>query len=343
MSFQGLKTSKFLRSPKSILVIVLVLVFLTEFLVMVALPVILPRPINKVGEAVIDAVLLTAVITPVLWWLIHAAKRAEDERILVAREAEGLRGQQMATLAQLATGVAHEIRNPLTSVKMLVQVHLNGLQTQGLPTEDMEIVEQEIRRMERSVNSLLDYARPEASEFKSFSIRELLEKTVKLIQGRCDSQQIDLEVDYPRSDLFVEGDPMQIQQVVVNFCINAMDVMPHGGRLHVCVSNSNDQPPKSETGHSTTESNETKLISISVKDTGPGIPDSAQKHIYEPFFTTKQNGIGLGLGICKRIAKSHGGIIEARNNNDGGATFVFTLPVKHASPSNPQNRRTFKV
>ncbi|MCU0711016.1 MAG: ATP-binding protein [Pirellula sp.] len=330
MSIMNLSTSKVLRSPKSILLIVLVLVFLTEFLVMVALPVILPSPISKLGEAVIDAVLLTAVIAPVLWWLIHAAKRAEDNRLLVAREAEALRGQQMATLAQLATGVAHEIRNPLTSVKMLVQVHIGVLSQEGLPTEDMQIVEQEIRRMERSVNSLLEYARPEASEFKQFSIQELLNRLLKLIEGRCETQRIKLEVDYPESDLIVEGDAMQIQQVILNLCINAIDAMPDGGELKIGVAQASSRTLGDDGRDSDTKNWETGVVCISVHDSGSGISESAKDLIFQPFFTTKPNGIGLGLGICQRIAKAHGGSIDAKNNPDGGATFTFNLPVQHS-------------
>lgn len=331
MFSKKLSTSKILRSPKSILLIVLVLVFLTEFLVMVVLPVILPSPMSKLGEAIIDAVLLTAVIAPVLWWLIHAAKRAEDNRLLVAREAEALRGQQMATLAQLATGVAHEIRNPLTSVKMLVQVHLGVLNEQGLPTEDMQIVEQEIRRMERSVNSLLEYARPEASEFKRFSIQELLHRLLKLIEGRCESRRITLDVDYPTSDLIVEGDAMQIQQVILNLCINAMDAMPNGGQIKIRVESTKPQTLAAIAEDSTADHSKTSIVSISVHDSGSGISESAKEQIFQPFFTTKPNGIGLGLGICQRIAKAHGGSIVAMNNPDGGATFIFNLPAQHSA------------
>ncbi|MCY2986082.1 MAG: ATP-binding protein [Planctomycetota bacterium] len=237
------------------------------------------------------------------------SERAEQERLERARETEALRTQQMATLAQLATGVAHEIRNPLTSIKMLIQVNLASFAKTGLPTDDLELVEQEIRRMERSVNSLLDYARPEKSEFAAFSIQSVLRRTSQLVSGRCQSQNVQLSINVPTDSLTLVGDSAQIQQLLLNLSLNALDVMPDGGKLEIAVL------PKEST------------IRIAVRDTGPGIESSMLPQLFTPFATTKPNGVGLGLGICRRIAEAHHGTLSGTNSPNGGAEFLLTLPI----------------
>ena len=217
------------------------------------------------------------------------SEKAEDERITMARETEALRAQQMATLAQLATGVAHEIRNPLTSIKMLIQVNRAKFADEGLPTDDLVLVEQEIRRMERSVNSLLDYARPEATEFKEFAIQDAVRRTVQLIEGRCQAQNVELVVEAPDTPLSIVGDAAQIQQLLVNLGLNALDAMPDGGKLNLSVVQNDEQ------------------VLVSVCDSGAGISESVLGKLFTPFVTTKANGVGLGLGICRRIAVAHQG------------------------------------
>ena len=236
------------------------------------------------------------------------SERAEQERLERVRETEALRTQQMATLAQLATGVAHEIRNPLTSIKMLIQVNLASFAKTGLPTDDLELVEQEIRRMERSVNSLLDYARPEKSEFATFPIQSVLGKTSQLISGRCQSQNVQLSIVAPTEPLNLVGDAAQIQQLLLNLSLNALDVMPEGGKLEIALSAKES------------------AVEIAVRDTGPGIERSMLNQLFEPFTTTKPNGVGLGLGICRRIAEAHHGTLVGANLLSGGAEFLLTFP-----------------
>jgi PAS domain S-box-containing protein len=252
-----------------------------------------------------------------------AAQKAEQERISMARQTEALRAQQMTTLAQLATGVAHEIRNPLTSIKMLIQLNQQKLSDQGLPTDELELVEREIRRMERSVSSLLDFARPESCEFKDFAIQETLRRACLLIEGRCRSQQVRLNVTSPDQPIWMHGDSAQIQQLLLNLFLNALDAMPTGGTLSVGVETQSPQeltPRKDDfAAH--------RAIVVSVADTGTGISEAILSNLFEPFFTTKPNGVGLGLGICKRIAESHGGLLTAANQASGGAVFRLTIPV----------------
>jgi PAS domain S-box-containing protein len=236
------------------------------------------------------------------------SEKAEQERLTMARETEALRGQQMATLAQLATGVAHEIRNPLTSIKMLIQVNRTKFADEGLPTDDLELVEQEIRRMERSVNSLLDYARPEASEFKRIAIQDVIRRTVQLIEGRCQNQQVTLNIIAPSEPVYVDGDAAQIQQLLLNLALNALDAMPDGGRLELSITPSDEH------------------VVLSVVDNGVGINKIVLDKLFTPFVTTKINGVGLGLGICRRIAEVHGGKLTGMNQASRGAKFQLTLP-----------------
>ena len=217
------------------------------------------------------------------------SERAEREKLERVRETEALRAQQMATLAQLATGVAHEIRNPLTSIKMLIQVNRASFAKIGLPTDDLELVEYEIRRMERSINSLLEFARPEKCEFTEFALQEVLSRTVHLISGRCQLQNVELSINAPSNSLKLIGDAAQIQQLLLNLTLNALDAMPDGGRLTISIE--------------TKES----VLEVAVRDTGCGIESNMLNQLFTPFATTKPNGVGLGLGICRRIAEAHHG------------------------------------
>lgn len=234
--------------------------------------------------------------------------RREEEQITAAREREALRGQQMAMLAQLATGVAHEIRNPLTSIKMLIQVNRAMFADKGLPTEDLDLVEQEIRRMERSVNGLLDYGRPTKGETKLFTLQDAVNRTLRLIEGRCEKQGIEVSLDFPTDPLQVLGDPSEIQQLLLNLVLNALDAMPDGGTLSLKARPDNE------------------VINISVADTGPGIDQDVMEQLFSPFVTSKPNGTGLGLCICRRIAESHHGSLTAHNLPEQGACLELILP-----------------
>lgn len=240
-------------------------------------------------------------------------QRIEEQKVHAAREREALRTQQMATLAQLATGVAHEIRNPLTSIKMLIQVNRDHFAESGLATEDLDLVVHEIRRMERSINGLLEYGRPDQQELSNFAIADVIGKTVRLIRGRCDESDVEINVSIPDSVSTINGDAAQIQQLLLNLSLNALDAMPDGGVLNFSVKETDEQ------------------IEVVVTDSGIGIDESVLEKLFSPFITTKPDGVGLGLGICRRIAESHGGTLEGTNRPEGGAEFRLSLPrLQHA-------------
>jgi PAS domain S-box-containing protein len=237
------------------------------------------------------------------------AQRAEEQRTTAAREQEALRSQQMATLAQLATGVAHEIRNPLTAIKMLVQSTRSEGDETTLPTEDLRIVESQIRRMEQSVNALLDFARPAPTERKPLVIREIIPGVIRLLDGQARKQSVKLQFEESVGDLALDADRDQLERLILNLGLNALNAMPGGGKLAFSV-----------------KAHTKGMVCVLVSDTGPGIAPDTMSDIFKPFFTTRKQGVGLGLNICRRIAEEHGGRLTATSNPSGGALFELCLP-----------------
>jgi signal transduction histidine kinase len=240
----------------------------------------------------------------------------EIERVfqrLQQREREVLRAEQLAAVGQVAAGVAHELRNPLTSVKMLVQTGLEGDPAAGLPAEDLAIIEHEIRRMEACIQTFLDFARPPSSERRDTDLLIVVRRAVALLEGRARRQNVTLKTELPPGpiELFIDGG--QIHQVLVNLLLNALDAMPHGGELRLEVRPAAGDPPR---------------VMVGIHDSGPGIAAPILARLFEPFVSGKETGLGLGLSICRRLIEAHDGAITGENDPSGGAVFTFTLPAE---------------
>ncbi len=223
------------------------------------------------------------------------------------REREVLRAEQLAAVGQVAASVAHEVRNPLTGIKMLVQGALEGGSLSG---EALQVIEQEIRRMERSLKTFLDFARPPRLERSTFDLAVLVDQTLALLRGRAGRQNVCLSVSRPETPIAVEADAEQVRQVLLNLILNAVDVLPHGGEIAI------DLNPTAE-----------GQVQVGVEDSGPGISADMLPRLFTPFATNKETGLGLGLVVSRRIVEDHGGKLEAANRPGGGARFVFQLPL----------------
>ena len=235
-------------------------------------------------------------------------RRSEMQR----RERDVLRAEQMAAVAQVAAGVAHEIRNPLTTVKLLIQ----GAQEQGAPglsAEDRSVIIEEIRRMEGSLKMLLDFARPPPMHRRQLDVREIAQRTAALVRGRAAKQDVRIEMELADSPIIVDGDPEQIHQLLLNLALNALDEMPQGGRLGIEVQ------PGAAGG-----------AEVRVRDTGPGIKPQVIERLFDAFVTGKETGVGLGLAVSRRIAEQHGGSLSGFNLPEGGACFLLRLPAPEA-------------
>ena len=236
-----------------------------------------------------------------------AIQRLEVE--LQRRERDSLRAEQAAAVAQLATGVAHEIRNPLTSVKMLVQAAMQDDGRNTIAPGDLQMIEGEIRRMERSLQTFLDFARPPKPERRELELSDLVERTFALSGARAAKQSVTLNFRRPDASVLIYADWEQIQQLLMNLVFNGLDAMPHGGELVVEMKNLTE-----------TE------VRLQVLDTGPGIASQVLPQLFQPFVTAKETGVGLGLVISRRIAEDHGGSLTAQNRPEGGACFILKLP-----------------
>ena len=236
-----------------------------------------------------------------------AVQRKQSE--IEQRQRDLDRAEQMATVAQIATAVVHEIRNPLTSVKMLVQAGIEAEEAGSFGHEDLCIIENEIRRMERSLKSFLEFARPSKPERRPVDLRTLVDRNYALLDSRAVQQQVVLKQTVPNHEVVVAVDSDQMRQLLLNLTLNALDAMPGGGTLHVRID---DWRPES--------------VRLCVSDTGPGISPPILAHLFEPFVTSKETGMGLGLVVSKRIAEDHGGTLSVETDGCSGACFTLTLP-----------------
>lgn len=242
--------------------------------------------------------------------VVHRLKRSSEE--LQAARQEILRSERLAAIGGLAAGVAHELRNPLTSVKLLLQHAGSRSGSATIEAPKLTLILEEIERMETTIQGLLDFSRPAEPQRKLHDIRQTVERATHLIAGRAEKQRVAAKLELSNGPLLVNGDPRQLHQVLVNLLINAIEAMPGGGVLRVVT---------------TTDPKNQQLVSIQIQDTGDGIPPHLLPRLFEPFATAKERGTGLGLAVSRRILEEHGGTIAVHAQQARGTTFEILLPL----------------
>jgi two-component system sensor histidine kinase HydH len=235
---------------------------------------------------------------------------------------------RLAALGEMAAGLAHEIRNPLGAIKGAAQLLVGP---DGRPQEPggaehgefLGIIVEEVNRLNRVVSQFLDYARPyKPQEHAEIDVGEVVRKTVTLLEREEGAEKITIQLALGEGLPKVRGDAEQLRQVFLNLGINAVQAMqPTGGTLTIT------------TRHRPRRREPVDLVEVVFADTGPGIPRDQLKHLFIPFFTTKEKGTGLGLPISQRIVSHHGGAIEVRSLLGRGSQFSVILPAADENTS----------
>jgi signal transduction histidine kinase len=233
---------------------------------------------------------------------------------------------RLAALGEMAAGLAHEIRNPLGAIKGAAQ-YLDPAQLQGGDGEILQIIVEEVNRLDGVVAQFLDYSRPFPSaasgKFQSTDLNDVLWKTMKLIESSMPANVV-LELDLTPGLPPIHADAEQLKQVFINLALNAVQAMPDGGRLTVRTRRPHAPIELGLSEHTPRYSAD--QLEVRFADTGAGIPEDALDRIFIPFYTTKTKGTGLGLAISQRIVKGHGGTIEVQSRVGEGTEFILRFP-----------------
>ena len=251
--------------------------------------------------------LMCAASVALVWMLVYRPVRALISGVEAAQAA---RAETLASLGKLSATVAHEINNPLFGILTFARLSLKELDGNGVDPgrlrERLRTIEHESRRCGEILRNLLTFARQSPPHRETSSLNELAQRAVTLVRHQAELQHVALETCFDPAAPMVSCDAAQIQQVVLAILVNALEAMPRGGLLRV----------------------ETSPDAIRIVDNGPGIPPRVMPHIFEPFFSTKENEqrTGLGLAVARSIVEQHGGKIDVESGEGEGSRFTVRLP-----------------
>jgi PAS domain S-box-containing protein len=265
-------------------------------------------------------------------WLLIArdlSERRRTEENLRETTRQLWQAARLAGVGELAASIAHELNNPLGTVSLRMEQVLAKTTPEDPRRRALEVVEAEVRRMADLVGNLLQFSRAGREQVSTVDVPEEIGRTLELIDHHFRKRRIAVESDYAADVPLIQADRQHLRQVFLNLFTNAADAMPAGGQLALRVR-SGRLP------------SEAPAIVVEVADTGTGIPPDLLGHVFEAFFTTKDEGkgTGLGLAICRRIVEQHHGVLEAESAVGQGTTIRMTLPLRSETNVAGLHRRT---
>jgi two-component system, sporulation sensor kinase C len=254
--------------------------------------------INYDSSGIVESAVGT--LTDITHW------KLSESKLLQMNENLSIHSEKMGVIAQMSAAIAHEVRNPLTSISGFVQLLKEN---KHLSDEYIEVIYSEIDRINLVLSEMLLLAKPEVVSFKRIDLTQTLSNLFALISSEANMKSIQLTLQPSPHPIWVYGEENRLKQVFINIIKNAIEAMETGGRIKVYLDEQND------------------FVSIFVKDNGPGIPKEILGMIGQPFYTSKEKGTGLGLTICFKIIENHKGKIHISSEAGQGTTFEVILPV----------------
>jgi len=239
---------------------------------------------------------------------------ADTRSHLERSRARLLNAQKLASVGKLAAGVAHEIRNPLSAMKMWLYSIRESVKDNAELDHKCGVVSEEITRLESIVRNVLEFSRPSAMESRAHDIAEVIDHSLELVGPRLCQRGIRVVRQPGRRLPPVMADAEQLKQVLINLINNAAEAMAGGGEIAISASAEDDADGR-------------PMVVVRIRDTGPGMPDDVRARIFEPFFTTKEEGTGLGLCIAAQIMARHGGLLVLESSTRQGTVFAVWTPV----------------
>lgn len=240
--------------------------------------------------------------------LLLARKKMEEANIKL------IQAEKLASIGRISAGIAHEIRNPLTSVKLNIQKLMQSDNLNEIEKEHLDLSQKGIKHMEKSIKDLLDFTRASELNVDWFSVEEVLDESIKILADSLELKKVVLEKNYQDGlpQVLVDGD--KLRQVFLNILRNAQEAVEEKGKIKVVLS--------------LLEERSGKKIKVEIGDDGCGIPEKDREIIFELFYTTKTTGVGLGLAIARKIIEQHNGSIRVSENEKKGASFEILIPVE---------------
>jgi len=241
--------------------------------------------------------------------------KERDDKLKEYTDQQIMKSEKLATIGQLAAGVAHEINNPLGTISIYAQMALDELgKDNNSCRESLAVVMKQTNRAGRIVKDLLEFARQSEPEMRMLNINDVIRKAVSITSHPAELQNIRLLTDLTQKLPEIQGDSDKLEQVFVNIMINALQAMPNGGTLTVCTKMIEDS----------------RFVEIEISDTGCGIPQKHLCKLFDPFFSTKRTGegTGLGLSVTLGIVEKHNGTIDVKSTVGEGSSFVIRLPAE---------------
>ena len=220
--------------------------------------------------------------------------------------------EHLATLGELSAGLAHEIKNPLAGIKGAIEVIRDSIPASDIHREILGDVLHEVNRIDKIVRDLLNYAKPKPPSHSDIQLAEMAQRIVAMVDKSTNNDALSIRLHKLTRIPEFTGDETQLEQVLLNLLLNAQKAMPAGGHIDVRLSHDSGRGGGAHGGR---------------RMTGRGSPEEVRKRLFQPFFTTRTDGTGLGLATCLKNVQYHGGVIDVQSEPGRGAKFIVTLPL----------------